>query len=64
MVEEGNFTVYDGENEMARVGPGSCFGELALLHGGPRAASVKCALQHLFENHQHSGEINVFVFRV
>lgn len=41
MVEEGNFTVYDGANEMARVGPGSCFGELALLHGGPRAASVK-----------------------
>jgi CRP-like cAMP-binding protein len=41
VVEEGNFTVYDGANEMARVGPGSCFGELALLHGGPRAASVK-----------------------
>lgn len=32
MVEEGSFTIYDDdENELARVGKGSCFGELALL---------------------------------
>ena len=32
VVEEGNFTIYDDdENELARVGKGSCFGELALL---------------------------------
>jgi CRP-like cAMP-binding protein len=41
VVEEGDFTIYDGTSELARVGPGSCFGELALLRGGPRAASVK-----------------------
>ena len=41
VVEEGDFTIYDGATELARVGPGSCFGELALLHGGPRAASVR-----------------------
>lgn len=41
MVEEGEFTIYDAASELARVGPGSCFGELALLHGGARAASVK-----------------------
>ncbi len=40
VVEEGEFTIYDGGAELARVGPGSCFGELALLHGGPRAATV------------------------
>lgn len=32
VVEEGSFTIYDDdENELARVGKGSCFGELALL---------------------------------
>ena len=32
MVEEGSFTIFDDdENELARVGKGSCFGELALL---------------------------------
>ena len=32
VVEEGNFTIYDDdENELARVGKGTCFGELALL---------------------------------
>lgn len=32
VVEEGSFTICDDdENELARVGKGSCFGELALL---------------------------------
>ena len=32
VVEEGEFTIYgDGETELAHIGPGSCFGELALL---------------------------------
>ena len=32
VVEEGSFTIYDDdENELARVGKGTCFGELALL---------------------------------
>ena len=32
VVEEGEFTIYGDDNtELARIGPGSCFGELALL---------------------------------
>lgn len=32
VVEEGSFIIFDDdENELARVGKGSCFGELALL---------------------------------
>ncbi|KAL0041624.1 hypothetical protein WJX79_009879 [Trebouxia sp. C0005] len=42
VVEEGNFTIYDDdENELARVGKGSCFGELALLRQDVRAANVR-----------------------
>ena len=36
VVEEGSFTIYDDdENELARVGKGCCFGELALLRQVP-----------------------------
>ena len=32
MIQEGNFTIYNDQGqELARVGKGSCFGELALL---------------------------------
>ena len=32
MIEEGTFTIFDNAGqELARVGKGSCFGELALL---------------------------------
>ena len=32
MIEEGTFTIFDNSGqELARVGKGSCFGELALL---------------------------------
>ncbi|KAL0050057.1 hypothetical protein WJX82_003639 [Trebouxia sp. C0006] len=42
VVEEGNITIYDDdENELARVGKGSCFGELALLRQDVRAANVR-----------------------
>ncbi|KAL0042257.1 hypothetical protein WJX77_007366 [Trebouxia sp. C0004] len=42
VVEEGNFTIYDDdENELARVSKGSCFGELALLRQDVRAANVR-----------------------
>lgn len=43
VVEEGTFSIYktDGSEEIARAGPGSSFGELALLRSEPRAATVK-----------------------
>ena len=32
VIQEGNFTIYNDQGqELARVGKGSCFGELALL---------------------------------
>ena len=32
----------DGHVEMARLEPGACFGELALIDGKPRMATIKC----------------------
>ena len=37
---EGDAVVRKGDVEVNRVGPGSYFGELAILDGAPRAASV------------------------
>ena len=48
VVEEGSCTIYDDdENELARVGKGSCFGELALLRQVRPASPPSQAL--LFE---------------
>lgn len=33
-------TITDDSKELARVGPGQCFGEMALLSGDTRAANV------------------------
>lgn len=42
VIEEGSFTIYDEHGaELARIGKGSCFGELALLRQDVRAANVK-----------------------
>ncbi|KAK9817313.1 hypothetical protein WJX72_012521 [[Myrmecia] bisecta] len=42
VIEEGTFTIFDNSNrELARVGKGSCFGELALLRQDVRAANVR-----------------------
>lgn len=42
VIEEGTFTIYDNlDAELARIGKGSCFGELALLRQDVRAANVK-----------------------
>lgn len=40
IVVEGEAAVTVGESEVAPVGPGDFFGELALLGGGPRTATV------------------------
>ena len=32
----------DGHLEIARLSPGACFGELALIDGKPRMATIKC----------------------
>lgn len=40
VVVEGEAEVSIGGTEIARIGPGGFFGELALLDGGPRVATV------------------------
>src|SRR5690349_23233800 len=40
VVVEGQATVKRGNRKIATIGPGDHFGELALLDGGPRTASV------------------------
>jgi len=41
IIEEGMFSIFDdNKTELARVGKGSCFGELALLKRDVRAANV------------------------
>lgn len=32
----------DGNIDLVRLGPGACFGELALIDGKPRMATIKC----------------------
>eukprot|EP00210_Caulerpa_lentillifera_P000821 g794.t2 len=53
IIEEGTFSIFDDKKiELARVGKGSCFGELALLKQDVRAANVvamtdaKCLTLH------------------
>ena len=41
VVLEGRLTVLDGRRPIAQMGPGDFFGEIALLDGRPRTATVR-----------------------
>jgi CRP/FNR family transcriptional regulator, cyclic AMP receptor protein len=43
VITEGEATVSAGGTELARLGPGSYFGEVAAIDGGPRSATIKAA---------------------
>ena len=43
VVDTGRFEVYVGDKKVTEVGPGGGFGELSLLYGQPRAATVTAA---------------------
>ena len=40
LVDSGTLAVHADGRELARLGPGDCFGEIALLRGTPRMATV------------------------
>ena len=49
LIVEGEATVRRGDQEVATLGPGDYFGELSLLHRGPRSATVTAKTDmHLF----------------
>ena len=43
VIVEGEAEVFRADQNLATLGPGEAFGELALLDGGPRTASVRAA---------------------
>lgn len=43
VIDEGNATVHRGTKKVATLGPGDFFGELSLIDGGPRNATVKAS---------------------
>jgi small-conductance mechanosensitive channel/CRP-like cAMP-binding protein len=52
ILAEGVLTIHEKENgdpdrEIARIGPGSCFGEMSLLTGEPRSKTVKAEIESI-----------------
>jgi len=43
VIQEGSFDIFVDDTNVAHFGKGQCFGDLALLHEAPRAATVKAS---------------------
>ena len=65
VIEEGTFTIFDNSGqELARVGKGSCFGELALLREVLRARSCHRPCRHAGRTeHTHTAPANACMSR-
>ena len=42
---DGKVRVHRGDRFIAEIGPGECFGEMAILDSSPRSASITCLME-------------------